>query len=263
MYISKTLGANENGMTLTITAPLATVLHNWTAAQIIDITQSSRIGEDASPAWNVRGRLMAGDYDVNINDSVTNVFGVISKINILNTMNATANNNTNDIQALVGVVNINATSGTTLQSESTSTICGVKGIISRSQTGTITLDHNVYAGVFSYNMDGSTVSGASGILDLYNYGSDTCDTGINIHPHGTLTTGISLIPETTGAITTAINIGACTNAFVFPAAETAPSGANIAEKTTLDFTNWVPIKVLIGSTAYYMVAAQTIGATAN
>ena len=38
-------------------------------------------------------------------------------------------------------------------------------------------------------------------------------------------------------------------------------GANTAAGTTLDFTNWVPIKIKIGSTTHYLVAAQTIAAT--
>jgi len=38
-------------------------------------------------------------------------------------------------------------------------------------------------------------------------------------------------------------------------------GANVAAKTTLDFTNWVPIRIKIGTTVHYVVAAQTIGAS--
>jgi len=37
--------------------------------------------------------------------------------------------------------------------------------------------------------------------------------------------------------------------------------ANTASKTTLDFTNWVTLRVLIGSTMHYIPAAQTIGAS--
>lgn len=46
---------------------------------------------------------------------------------------------------------------------------------------------------------------------------------------------------------------------------TAGSGnlvsGNTASKSTLDFTNWVTLRILIGSTVYYIPAAQTIGAT--
>lgn len=38
-------------------------------------------------------------------------------------------------------------------------------------------------------------------------------------------------------------------------------GANTAGKTTLDYTNWIPLRVKIGSTVHYIAAAQTIGAT--
>jgi len=38
-------------------------------------------------------------------------------------------------------------------------------------------------------------------------------------------------------------------------------GADTAGATTLDFTHWVPIKIMIGTTVHYMVAAQTIAAT--
>lgn len=46
---------------------------------------------------------------------------------------------------------------------------------------------------------------------------------------------------------------------------TAGSGnmvsANTAGKSTLDFTNWVTLRIKIGATVYYIPAAQTIGAT--
>lgn len=38
-------------------------------------------------------------------------------------------------------------------------------------------------------------------------------------------------------------------------------GANTAGASTLTFTNWVPIRISIDGTIYYMVAAQTVAAT--
>jgi hypothetical protein len=40
-------------------------------------------------------------------------------------------------------------------------------------------------------------------------------------------------------------------------------GANTAGKTTLDFENWVPIRIRIGDDDYYLVAAKAITATAG
>jgi len=39
-------------------------------------------------------------------------------------------------------------------------------------------------------------------------------------------------------------------------------GSNTEASTTLDFANWIPIEVDIGGTTHYIVAAQTVGATA-
>ncbi len=207
--VTNTLGANENGVTLAITAPLATVLHNWTAAQTIDITQSDRLGSAGSPAWNARGRLMAGDFDVTIVDSVTNVFGVISKINVDSSFATDGNNETNDIQSLVGYVNLNPTAGTTMQAQGTSVITGVKGVVTRGESGAITVEHGITAATFALNIP-SVTAASSIIVDLYNYGSQTTDVGINMHPFGTITTGIDLDDSDGGTFTTGIKIDAAT-----------------------------------------------------
>lgn len=38
-------------------------------------------------------------------------------------------------------------------------------------------------------------------------------------------------------------------------------GANTEASTTLDFANWIPLKIDIGGTTHYIVAAQTVAAT--
>lgn len=67
-----------------------------------------------------------------------------------------------------------------------------------------------------------------------------------------------------GVAATGINLasGTCTNAIGLPAAGTAPCGSNTAEKTTLDFENWVPIKVTLNDGVHYIVAAQGVTASA-
>ena len=49
----------------------------------------------------------------------------------------------------------------------------------------------------------------------------------------------------------------------FTAASGNMIGANTATEDQLNFTNWVPIRIKIGSTTYYMVAAQTIAAVSS
>jgi hypothetical protein len=44
--------------------------------------------------------------------------------------------------------------------------------------------------------------------------------------------------------------------------EGAMVGANTPGETTLDFANWIPIEIDIDGTAHYIVAAQTVSATA-
>lgn len=54
------------------------------------------------------------------------------------------------------------------------------------------------------------------------------------------------------------------NLFAFngwTAASGSMIGASVGTSTTLDFANWVPIKIDIEGTTHYLVAAQTIGAT--
>lgn len=49
----------------------------------------------------------------------------------------------------------------------------------------------------------------------------------------------------------------------FTAASGNMIGANTADACQLDFTNWVPIRIKIGSTVHYLVAAQTVAAVAS
>ena len=232
--VTNVLGASENGMTLTITAPLATVLHNWTSALTIDVTQSNRIDSGATPAWNLRGRLMAGDFDVTIVDSVTNVFGVISKINVDSSFAGDANNETNDIQSLVGYVNLNPTAGTTMQAQTTSTITGVKGVVTRGESGAITVEHGITAATFALNIP-SVTAASSIIVDTYNYGSQTTDVGINMHPFGVITTGISLDDADGGTFTTGIQIDSATTGIAL----TGVQATGIAIGTSGDPIAWV------------------------
>ncbi len=206
--IAKTLPASVAGLELDIECPLATVGMAWTAALKIDITQTSTL----SGAWNVLGRMMGILIDVNVTSELTNAFGIMSRVNLTTSM--TSADDVNDIQALVGVVNVNLTTPDTLSGETDSTICGVKGIISRSESGGITIEQNVAAGVFTYNLGGATVSGKSSIVEMYNYGSDTVDAGIYMNPFGTLTVGIELDDADGGVFTTGISIDACTTAAI-------------------------------------------------
>lgn len=47
----------------------------------------------------------------------------------------------------------------------------------------------------------------------------------------------------------------------FTAASGNVIGANTAGSTTLDFANWIPIRIKIGATVHYLIAAQTVSAT--
>ena len=203
--VTNTLATGESGIDLDIECPLATIDMAWTSALKIDITQTSA----KSGTWNTLGRMLGILIDVNVTGELTNAFGVMSRINLKTDM--TSGDDVNDVQALVGVVNVNLSSGDTLSGETASTICGVKGSVSRSTSGIITVEHNVAAGVFTYNMDGSTVSGKSSIIELYNYGSDTVDAGIYMNPFGTLTTGIELDTADGGSFVTGITIDPCSS----------------------------------------------------
>ena len=81
-----------------------------------------------------------------------------------------------------------------------------------------------------------------------------------LYIEGAVTTGILIASSATTGISLT---GTITNAFAFPAADTAPSGSNTSGSSTLDFANWVPVKVTIGGVAHYMVAAQTVSATGS
>lgn len=49
----------------------------------------------------------------------------------------------------------------------------------------------------------------------------------------------------------------------FTAASGNVIGANTADECQLNFTNWVPIRIKIGSTVHYLVAAQTVAAVSS
>lgn len=49
----------------------------------------------------------------------------------------------------------------------------------------------------------------------------------------------------------------------FTAASGNMIGANTSDECQLNFTNWVPIRIKIGSTVHYLVAAQTVAAVSS
>ena len=125
--ISNTLGILGGTIIIDTDAPLATVTHGWTAAEKITIDQTSAI----SGAWNATGRLMVIHSTVTFNNNITNVFGVFSKIT---DAAATASKTVNDVQAVVGMVDLLTTAAGTVTQQTTSMICGLKGIIANTST---------------------------------------------------------------------------------------------------------------------------------
>lgn len=198
--VTNTLGANENGVVIDLDAPLATVLHNWTAAQNITIDQTSAI----SGAWNATGRIMGVRSLVAFNNNITNVFGVYSKITA---EAATASKTVNDVQAVVGVVDLLTTGGGTVTQQTTSMVCGLKGIITNTSTScTWGGGCAVIAAEFGPN---TTFTQGSALISAWNHGSTTVDQGLYLHPSGTLTVGIELDTAEGGTFGTGITIDAC------------------------------------------------------
>jgi len=203
LTITNTLGANENGVVIDLDAPLATVTHNWTAAQYITIDQTSAI----SGAWNASGRLMGVRSLVAFNNNITNVFGIYSKITA---EAATASKTVNDVQAVVGVIDLLTTGGGSVTQQTTSMVCGLKGQITNTST-TCTWGGAcaVIAAEFGPN---TTFTLGSALISAWNHAGTTLNQGIHLHPSGTLTVGIDLDNAESGVFTTGINIDSCATA---------------------------------------------------